>query len=105
MQHEYLLIFGGLILGGETVLLPAIYLALIGKLNLMFLVTIAGCATIIADSGWYLVGRLSPVYKLNRLPRGRWGQRFSRAAELFRRHGLKVVFCSKFIYGTRIATQ
>src|ERR1041384_3475047 len=105
MQHEYLLLLGGLILGGETVLLPAMYLALLGKLNLILVVVVAAVATLLGDSGWYLVGRFAPVHKLDRLPSERWRGRFSRVAELFRRHGLKVLFCSKFVYGTRIATQ
>src|SRR4029079_780436 len=35
----------------------------------------------------------------------RWPRMFSHASGLFARHGLKAVFFSKFIYGTRIAAQ
>jgi polyprenyl-phospho-N-acetylgalactosaminyl synthase len=107
MDYEYLVLFGGMLFGGETVLLPAIYLVLIGKLQMLPLLVAAILATIVSDSAWYLAGRFVPIGRLRigRFPSPRWSAAFARTAELFKRHGLKVIVCSKFIYGTRIATQ
>jgi len=107
IDHSYSLLFFGLLIGGETVLIPAVYLALIGKLEILPLAGVACLATIISDSAWYFVGRLLPLRKLGRLP---WvGKRLPEgvayASGLFQDHGLKAVFLSKFLYGTRIAVQ
>jgi polyprenyl-phospho-N-acetylgalactosaminyl synthase len=107
MYYQYVLLFCGMLFGGETVLLPAIYLVLIGKLQLIPLIIAAALATIISDSGWYFAGRFLPVNKLRigRFPGRKWTRAVARTSELFKRHGLKAIICSKFVYGTRIATQ
>src|SRR5437667_10691209 len=106
-DHSYLALFFALLLGGETILLPAVYFALLGKLELLPVMVVAATATILSDFGWYLAGRLLPAKKIGRLPllRRRWPQSFAYASDLFKRHGSKPVFVSKFLYGTRIATQ
>jgi len=106
-EQPYAVLFFALLLGGETVLVPAVYLALLGKLNLWGLAGVASLATMLSDSAWYWVGRILPAEKVGRIRwlGRRWPQMFSYAAGLFKRHGLKAIFFSKFIYGTRIAAQ
>src|SRR5215207_6665527 len=98
MSYQYLLLFCGMLFGGETVLLPSIYLVLIGKLDLIPLIVAAALATIVSDSVWYFAGRFVPVNRLRigRFPGPRWTAAFGRTAELFKRHGIKVILCSKF---------
>jgi membrane protein DedA with SNARE-associated domain len=106
IDHTYGLLFFALLLGGETILIPAVYLALIGKLEILPLAGVACCATILSDSAWYFAGRLLPVQMINRLPFGkRWPRVAAHASGLFQNHRLKAVFVSKFLYGTRIAVQ
>jgi membrane protein DedA with SNARE-associated domain len=106
-EQPYAVLFFALLFGGETILVPAIYLALLGKLNLWGLAAVASVATMLSDSGWYLAGRILPAEKVGRIRwlGKRWPQMFSYASGLFKRHGLKAIFFSKFIYGTRIAAQ
>src|SRR4051794_22742634 len=107
LEQPYLVLFFALLIGGETILLPAVYFALLGKLNLWGVAAGASSATILSDSAWEFVGRVLPVGRIERirwLGKG-WPRMFSHASHLFSRHGLKAVFFSKFIYGTRIAAQ
>jgi membrane protein DedA with SNARE-associated domain len=94
-----------LLFAGELVLLPAIYLAITGRLELAYVIAIAITATMLSDFGWYYVGRRFPAAALQRLPgRGTHGL-VNGLDRLFDRRGAHVVFLSKFVYGTRAATQ
>src|SRR4051812_22138626 len=106
-EQPYLLLFLALLLGGETVLVPAVYLALVGKLEIAPVVGVASVATILSDSVWFCVGRFLAFERLCRIRwlGKRWPQVLTSTSDLFRRHGLKLVFISKFLYGTRIAAQ
>lgn len=104
-SYPYAITFVGLLIGGETVLLPALYLAVIGVLNGWYVMAIMLLATIISDVFWYSVGRgIVPriiqanvnqkrIIQLNKLSRVIAGKE------------LIILFYSKFIYGTRIAAQ
>lgn len=103
--HPYLIIFVGLLFAGELVLLPAIYLAITGRLELAYVIGVAILATMIADFVWYCAGRRFPAEALQRLP-GRGARTLVRGLErLFTQRGAQVLFLSKFIYGTRVAAQ
>src|SRR4051812_25995630 len=106
-EQPYLLLFVTLLLGGETVLVPALYLALIGKLQIAPVIAVASLATILSDCAWFFVGRLLPAERLSRIRwlGKKWPQVLAKSSGLFHRHGLKLVFISKFLYGTRIASQ
>jgi len=106
-EQPYWVLFFALLLGGETILVPAVYLGLLGKLNLWELAGVATLATMLSDSGWYFAGRILPVHRVERITwlGKRWPKMFSYVSGMFKRHGLKAIFFSKFIYGTRIAAQ
>lgn len=101
----YLALFAGIVAAGGPVLVPALYLAAEGVLDLFALFAIALAASACSDLAWYAVGR--------RVERGTWRPKFleSRLTEaqqlerFYKKHGAAAVFVAKFVYGTRIATQ
>lgn len=105
--HPYLLMFIGLLIAGELVLLPAIYLAVTGRLDLGMVFVVAVTATMIADAVWYYIGRRLPPERCARIV----GRRFGRVVERFepafttRRRSIIVLFVSKFVYGARTTIQ
>ncbi|MCR4330867.1 MAG: VTT domain-containing protein [Patescibacteria group bacterium] len=118
---KYVPVFIGLLLGGETVLVPAVYLSAVGILNPFLVFTLALAATLISDSLWYLFGKL--MYQTRKLLPGeqlntkRLKQRFIHRvyarvtpkiellSAAFVKNPIKILVISKFIYGTRTAIQ
>ncbi len=106
IANVYLLLFVGLFLGGETVLIPAVYFALNGDLDLLTLFAISIFATLISDSLWYMFGRVAKFDRIARWPIvGRQAGVIAKISGVFRAHSLKILFGSKFVYGTRVAAQ
>jgi len=99
--HPYLFLFVGLLFTGELVLLPAIYLAITGRLELAYVIAVSISTTMLKDFGLYYLGRKVPAAALQRLP----GRGTNGLDRLFGQHGANVVFLSKFVYGTRAAAQ
>jgi len=103
--YPYWVLFVGLLLAGEVVLLPALYLATTGRLDPVLVVSVAVVATMLSDLAWFLLGRLSPSSAVERMQQRYSGRVVSRLQILFRRNGVSLLFLSKFVYGTRIAAQ
>lgn len=103
--HPYLFIFVGMLFVGELVLLPGIYLAVTGRLELAYVIAVAIGATLLSDFGWYYSGRKFPAAALRRLPGHGTRQLVSGLDKLFDRRGAQVLFLSKFVYGTRVLAQ
>jgi membrane protein DedA with SNARE-associated domain len=102
----YFLIFIGLLIGGESVLLPSIYFVHLNKLNAGLIIAIAFLATMISDAGWYLVGRYFSLNKITKLLRKKLKEdAANRLTENFNKRALFLVFISKFTYGLRIIVQ
>lgn len=103
--HPYLFLFAGMLVAGEVVLLPAIYLAATGRLDLAAVISLAVLATVLSDLAWYGLGRKFPAAALERIP-GRHSNSVVRGLErLFTRKGVEILFLSKFVYGTRTVAQ
>ncbi len=106
LAHRYLFLFAGLLVGGETLLLPAIFLGVSGKMHLAAVIAVGLVATLLADFLWYLSGRTVPG---SRLLESRFGRRHRARAEalseLFRRQSSWLLPLSKLVYGARIAAQ
>lgn len=103
--HPYLFIFVGMLFAGELVLLPAVYLAATGRLDLAAVVSLAILATVLSDLAWYGLGRRFPATALKRIP-GRHSHGVVRGLErLFTHKGAQILFLSKFVYGTRTVAQ
>lgn len=102
----YPALFVGLILLGGFVLLPAMYLTLVGAINLPLLFLFTILAAMLSDSFWYAIGLLSKKEKLYSLKfvqkRINEARQFS---SFYQKHGVRLVFLTKFVYGTRIASH
>lgn len=102
----YLGIFAGILVGGESVFIPAVYLTFRNVIDPIPLILISASAGIISDSIWYWVGKTFPVHRLlemKSLKRSR--EYIAHASSFFDRNSLKLLYLSKFVYGTRTAMQ
>lgn len=104
-DHPYAFIFVGLLFAGELVLLPAIYLAITGRLQLEYVFAVAVPAMALSDLVWYYLGRSVPRARIERFAGGRIGRGMARVERIFLRRGPQILVGSKFIYGTRTAAQ
>jgi membrane protein DedA with SNARE-associated domain len=103
--YPYIALFMGMLVAGEVVLLPAIFLATAGRLDLLFVIAVSVIATLISDLLWYCLGRNFPVATVNRLS-GRVGENYlDGVQQAFNRGGKRILFMSKFVYGTRTIVQ
>jgi membrane protein DedA with SNARE-associated domain len=102
-QNKYLVIFIGTIIGGETVLLAAGFLASLGYLNIFLVVLVGGGGEIIADLIWYWIGNLNDKRFIKKY--GKYFflnvQRIEQLKEFFTKHGGKTLMMAKFMYGIR----
>ncbi len=102
-SHPYEIIFICLLIGAGVVLFPAFYLATVGVLNGWVILLVMILAGLVADSFWYLVGRgLLPRFIESRIEKGKY---LKKLTDITEGKELVYLFYSKFIYGTRIATQ
>ncbi|MDO8908987.1 MAG: DedA family protein [Pseudohongiella sp.] len=103
--YPYIALFMGMLVAGEVVLLPAIFLATAGRLDLPFVICVSVIATLISDLLWYCLGRLFPAATVSRLS-GRIGENYlDGVQQAFSRGGKRILFMSKFVYGTRTIVQ
>ena len=89
-----------------TVLLPAIFFASLGKLNIWYVLAVAIAATVISDVGWYFVGKYfhkEKLLSLSMLAKRRHA--FDRLSAVFEKHDIKIIIFAKYIYGFRIVVQ
>lgn len=105
LAQPYLSLFVGMLVVGELVLLPAIFLAVTGRLDPMPVVGIAIAATVMKDACFYLAGRRFPSAALRRLPGRGTSELVQGLDRLFRTRGPQVLFLSKFVYGSRSVAQ
>lgn len=103
--YPYMVIFIGMLVAGEVILLPAIFLATTGRLDLPAVIFASVIATLISDLLWYGLGRRFPASTINHLS-GRVGENYlSGVEQAFNRGGKRILFISKFVYGTRTIVQ
>lgn len=104
-SYPYAFVFVGLLLGGETVLLPALYLAVIGVLNGWYVMGVMIAATVISDGFWFTIGRgIIPAF-MQRFVNKKRAHQLQTFSNIVAGKELIILFYSKFIYGTRIAAQ
>ena len=103
--HPFLFIFIGMLVAGEAVLLPAIFLATTGQLDLAAVISLAVLAMLLSDLAWYCLGRALPATALHRIPGRPSKQLAAGLNRMFTRRGAQVLFLSKFVYGTRTVVQ
>jgi len=86
--------------------LPGIYLILKGVISYQGFLLVALSSTLISDSLWYALGRALPYEKIVSLPiLKNKKQTIQNLLGKFQNNGLKIIFISKFVYGSRIITQ
>jgi membrane protein DedA with SNARE-associated domain len=105
-QYSYWFLFVGMLLAGEVVLIPAIYFSLAGHMTVPLVILVSGSATIVSDLIWYWIGMLVPLQRLlswKKIARHR--PLFEQLTHIFNVHAYRILFLSKFIYGTRILAQ
>lgn len=98
-RYGYWLLFVGVFLEGEAVLLTAGVFAYLGYFNLFWVVVIACLAIIAGDNAQYWLGR-----KLGK----KFLQKYSRFKKLnnkFNNHTNKILLASRFLFGMRSATM
>lgn len=106
MAYPYLWLFLSLLVAGETVLLPAIYLGIAGRMSLVVVLGVSLLAVLVADSLWYALGRRLPRERVFRLPFVRRHRReVERLERSLRGKVLRFLVVSKLVYGSRIAAQ
>lgn len=105
LAHPYAIVFVGLLFAGETILLPAIYVALPGRIELSYVVALALLATLIADTFWYYVGFYSHRSFFARFVEGRLESRMAKLSRAYERRAGTFLFLSKYVYGTRTVAQ
>lgn len=104
-QYSYFFLFLALILAGESVLLPALYLVFDGKLALWPVVFAQVLASLISDAFWYTVGYLLTHRRVARILGHRRERVLEQLNQFFAAKKYFILFFSKFIYGTRIVVQ
>lgn len=104
-SHPYIALFLGMLVAGEVVLIPAIFLATTGRIDLPAVVGISMLATLISDAIWYGLGRALPQPVIRRLSRRFSDQAFRGIGQTFKAGGGRILFMSKFVYGTRTLVQ
>ena len=102
----YVIFFIGMFFLGETVLLPAIYLSLVGQMSIVAVVILSTIANLLSDLAWYFAARLLPIDNIKKWKRvERHQETFTKLGLLLNRHEYYILFASKFVYGTRILVQ
>ena len=105
VAHPYITIFIGLFFFGETVLLPAIYFTLDGRLHLPYIIAIAMFVTIASDIFWYYVGAHMKERFAKKIVTSRLQKTVEKLSLIFARQSNSILYFSKFVYGTRTAVQ
>jgi membrane protein DedA with SNARE-associated domain len=104
-EHFYSLLTLALLIGGIPALLTAIYLAVNGFVDFKILFIIFFATGLVWDIVWYYLGRLAskyePMFITRRIEKIKEAELYS----LLDKHFLKVVFMSRFIYGTNSAVS
>lgn len=99
----YLGIFGGIILGGEILLLTAGFLVTLGYFKIFWVIIIATLSVVIHDCFWYILGRLGrKITFLKRLGKKLFGGKKLKQVEMqLKTHTNKTVLFIRWIYGLR----
>lgn len=103
---RYAVIFLGVLFLGEFVLVPSLYFGWIGVLQLGAVLTLVVLADVVADTFTYFLGRSVPRHYLMRLPGFRSRSYLVHGlSRLLKSHGLRILFVSRFVVGTRVLVQ
>ncbi len=100
------LLFTGIFFAGDIIAIPSLFIAAVSTESFYLILTIAIGATLSADTLWYVLGKYLKKEDLYALPFLIKREKVRNAVDaLFKKHGLKTVFLSRFVYGVRLITQ
>lgn len=100
--NYYVLLGVGIFFLGDIVAVPVIYLGAVGTLNFLTISILIIVLNIATDTVWYFFGSLIPLKRLERLFIFKHKKiELEKPPEAFKKHGLKMLFYSKFVYGIR----
>lgn len=105
-EHHDILLFLGVLVFGVPVLLPAVYASTQGFLDPRLVFVAVSSALIFGDTLWYTLGvRMGEKIgeKFPFLTRSR--KVIGPLRDILRKHPFRIVFLSRFTYGTKIATN
>lgn len=101
---EYILVIIGLIVFGDAVLVPTVYLALLGHLNLGLILVLSFLINNSMNVLWYYVGKM----KLRGSFRSfsfieKYEKNHPQIMDMFSKHQLKIIFFSRFLHGSGVS--
>lgn len=107
LKHIFdILLTIGIMLGGEGIMVPAVYFSFLGYIPFWKLVIISVLANLIADTFWYSLGRF---FSFDKIKNSKWfntyAEKIEQIGKPIKQHGLKFLFISKFVVGTRTVMQ
>jgi len=95
-----------MLIGGETVYIPALYASFLNYLDFKWLFLTAFSATFLMDYILYMLGKKIPLEKMMRLS---WLKKktlhIEKYQKKFNQHAFLIFLFSKFFYGTRATAQ
>jgi membrane-associated protein len=106
LQYGYLSIFFGVAIGGEILILAVGFLSSLGYFNILLAILVATLGVIIADTFFYLLGRIGRkqvfhrVAKFFRISK----ERIEKSEKFFKKHDIKAMLLVRFVYGLRAMT-
>jgi membrane protein DedA with SNARE-associated domain len=98
-NYGYFAIFIGAVFEGEMILLLGGFAAYAGLLSLPWVIVVAFLGTLLADQGYFLLGRWHSERILSAWPS--WRARMNRAERLFKKFRTPLILFFRFLYGIR----
>jgi len=101
---EYIAITIGLIVLGDMALIPVVYLALFGHLNLQLVLLLSFIISNTMDIFWYHLGKdgLGGIFRSFSFIE-KYEKNHPQIMEMFFKHQLKIIFLSRFLSGSGIS--
>lgn len=101
-KYGYIVLFFGVLLEGETIVVISGALARVGTLYLPWVMLTAWIGSVINDQGLFLIGHHYGPSVFKRWPH--LGKKVEPSRRLIQRYGDAVVMLFRFVYGTRTVT-
>lgn len=102
----YTTLFFVLCVGGESTLVPILYATALGYIDIKVVAILYLFSTVASDGLWYTLGRFLPASKVFAIPLlEKRLSLFESVGIVVDSHPAKIVFFSKFVFGTRLITQ
>ena len=104
LAHPYVALFVALLFAGDSVLVPALTMAVAHELSVTSVLLVSTLATMLSDAGWHSLGRALSSRQLRRML-GRRADLLDRSVGVFEDHPARGLFWSKYLWGTKILAQ